>query len=180
MFDGTDPTNFPAQKGGWNCRHQLYPVPDYMVPEDVRKKLEEKTNFAGEKSKSAMAKEKYLKEMEPLLEKRVCKDTDKGNIAIGFTRKGNKHLYSDTLGRVKDFPKEDLKNLHTHLQKSIFVKSVQLTVKRKDDITKFYYFKDKGNDLYYNVAEVVNKGKVHRYMYSITSELTHLSRKQTP
>jgi len=40
MFDGTDATNFTANVGGWNCRHQLYPVPEYLVPEDVRAKKE--------------------------------------------------------------------------------------------------------------------------------------------
>ena len=45
MFDDTDPTNFTANVGGWNCRHQLYPVPEYLVPEDVRKKLEEKNTL---------------------------------------------------------------------------------------------------------------------------------------
>ena len=127
---------------------------------------------------SALEREIYLREMESLLDKRVYKDTDKGNISIGFTRKGNKHLYSDTLGRAKSLHKDELKNLHKSLQDAIFVASVQLRIKRKDDITKFYYFKDNDKELYYNVAEVVNKGKVHRYLYSVTSELTHLSNKQ--
>jgi len=42
MFDGTDATNFTVNKGGWNCRHQMYPVPDIAVPDDVKNKLEEK------------------------------------------------------------------------------------------------------------------------------------------
>jgi hypothetical protein len=117
---------------------------------------------------SAFEREKYLKEMESLLDKRVSKDTNEGNIAIGFTKKGNKHMYSDTLGRAKDFQKDDLTNLDTSLQNAIFVKSVLLSIKRKDDITKFYYFKDKDREFYYNVAERVRKGHYDRFLYSIT------------
>jgi len=46
-FEETDVTNFTINAGGWRCRHRLLPAPDSAVPEDVRKKLEEKTNFAA-------------------------------------------------------------------------------------------------------------------------------------
>jgi hypothetical protein len=39
MIDGTNAGNFIANKGGWNCEHGLYPVPDYLVPKEVRDKL---------------------------------------------------------------------------------------------------------------------------------------------
>ena len=47
-------------------------------------------------------RKKYLKEMEILLDKQVSKKTDKGNITIKFTKKGNKHLYNDILVRVTE------------------------------------------------------------------------------
>ena len=125
-----------------------------------------------------MDRGKCLNEMEFLLEKKVSKETNKGIITVGFTRKGNKHLYNDILGRAKVLQIEDLINLHVSLENSTFIDSVKLVQKRKDDITKFYYFKDNDKDLYYNVAEVVNKGKVHRYLYSITNILTHIVNKQ--
>ena len=124
------------------------------------------------KSQSAMDREKYLKEMDHLLDKKIIKEVDDSRIiSIRFTKKGNKHLYSDSIGRIKDFQKEDLKKLHLALEKSIFVKSAELSKIRKDDITKFYYFKDADKKLFYNVAEEVKKGKVHRYMYSMTNLL---------
>ena len=42
LIEGTDAANFTVNAGGWRCRHKLIPVPDAAVPEDVRKKLEEK------------------------------------------------------------------------------------------------------------------------------------------
>lgn len=36
---GTNVTNFPVNRGGWNCGHQLYPVSDALVPEDVKAKV---------------------------------------------------------------------------------------------------------------------------------------------
>jgi len=40
MIAGTNATNFEVNLGGWNCRHGLYGVPDFMVPDDVRKRIE--------------------------------------------------------------------------------------------------------------------------------------------
>ena len=44
IFESTPKT---ANRGGWNCRHQLYPVPDYVVPKEIREKLEKRNTFAG-------------------------------------------------------------------------------------------------------------------------------------
>lgn len=40
MIDGTTPENFQVNCGGWNCRHQLVPVADAVVPADVRRRFE--------------------------------------------------------------------------------------------------------------------------------------------
>jgi len=55
MIAGTDATNFEVNLGGWNCRHQFFGVSDFMVPEEVRKKLEEKRIFAASKNESGQA-----------------------------------------------------------------------------------------------------------------------------
>jgi hypothetical protein len=56
------------------------------------------------------------------------------------------------------------------------VKSSEITKPRKDSIRKFYYFKDKNKELYYNVAEetsTTEKGKqIHkRFLYSVTKNI---------
>lgn len=41
MIEGTTPENFQVNCGGWNCRHQLVPVADAVVPADVRRRFEQ-------------------------------------------------------------------------------------------------------------------------------------------
>lgn len=40
MIEGTTPENFQCNCGGWNCRHQLVPVADAVVPKSVRDRIE--------------------------------------------------------------------------------------------------------------------------------------------
>jgi len=128
----------------------------------------------AKKSAIVQEREKYLKEMEPLLNRTVVKKVD-GNkqISIKFTKKGNKHLYHDTTARVKGlFDKNELKNLDSLLRKATFDRQAGLYKARKDDIKKFYYFKDKDKELYYNVAEKIYKRKgiqhTRHFLYAIT------------
>ena len=39
MIAGTTPENFQCNCGGWNCRHQLIPVADAVVPKQIRDRL---------------------------------------------------------------------------------------------------------------------------------------------
>lgn len=39
MIEGTDPDNFKIRRGGYNCGHQLYWVPDAVVPKALRDKF---------------------------------------------------------------------------------------------------------------------------------------------
>ncbi len=39
MIEGTTPDNFQCNCGGWNCRHQLVPVADALVPTALRAKF---------------------------------------------------------------------------------------------------------------------------------------------
>ena len=68
-----------------------------------------------------------------------------------------------------------MKRYDIALENSSFVKSAQLGKERKDNITKFYYFKDKSNDLYYNVAERIYRHKgiehVSRFLYTATKNM---------
>jgi len=129
------------------------------------------------KQQNKIEKEKYRNEMLPLLSERIKKTVDVGEITVKFNASGNKHLYSDTLGRAKGILlKDDLKNLDNAINNAEFIKSATLGKERKDKITKFYYFKDRDKELYYNVAEVEFKrksGKIKysRFLYSATRNL---------
>ena len=76
MIEGTDVTNFTVNAGGWRCRHRLIPAPNAVVPEEVKKKLEEKSNFAA-KPENKMDKELSAKiEANRKEYERIKKDDD--------------------------------------------------------------------------------------------------------
>lgn len=126
------------------------------------------------RSPAARLRAKYLGEMRPLLKKKVTQTIEGGkNIRIGFTSKGNKHIYSDIFGRAKDLAKSDLKNLDKALAKASYIKSSAVDKPRKDTISRFHYFKDSEKELYYNVAEIKHKEKGESpkrfyFLYSVT------------
>ena len=37
MYDDTNTSNFPIYRGGYNCGHQAYAIPTYLVPQKVKK-----------------------------------------------------------------------------------------------------------------------------------------------
>lgn len=126
------------------------------------------------KSKTAIERKHYLKEMESLLEVKFSKKTDDKNINVGFSKNGNSHLYSDTFGRTKIVKKDDLKDLGKYLESSEYIEKSSLTHDRDDNIQEFYYFKTKIHNEWVrlNVAkEVVTKKngrvRVRYYLYSV-------------
>ncbi|MBR2607062.1 MAG: minor capsid protein [Bacteroidaceae bacterium] len=89
------------------------------------------------KSQSAIRQMHFLHEMEPLLSKKVEKMVEGKLLKIGFTKEGNKHLYSDTFGRTKILTKEMLKELDTILRDSEFIDDAALTKKTQRQHTAF-------------------------------------------
>lgn len=87
----------------------------------------------GDKEKSERAIERihYLHEMEPLLKKSETLKTENKEIKVGFTKEGNKHLFSDTFGRSSVLTKEDLASLEKALQNATFIESADLTHQEK-------------------------------------------------
>lgn len=131
---------------------------------------------AGDKKKSQKAIERthYLHLMKPLLEKKVNQVVNGENVKIGFTGKGNKHLFADTFGRTRILRKEDLKNLDTLIEKAKYIESSGLTHSRNDEIKRFHYYKVQinGGWIRLNVAEMEIEranGKIvrKRFLYSI-------------
>ena len=64
FFDYSTPENFIVRAGGWNCQHRLYPVPEYLVPEEVRNKLKNNAIFAekSETDNDLTNREKHINE----------------------------------------------------------------------------------------------------------------------
>lgn len=131
------------------------------------------------KSQAAIERKHYLREMQPLLKKKVTLEMDGVKRNIGFRKEGNKHLYSDSFGRSSALRREHLATLDKVLAESTYVKSSDsLSHERKDDIRRFHYFEGKidGKTVYLNVAELTGidekgKVKVKYFLYSITDRI---------
>ena len=131
------------------------------------------------KSQAAIERKHYLREMQPLLKKKVSLEIGGVKKSIGFRKNGNEHLYSDTFGRSSVLKKEHLSMLDKVLEKAVYVKtSDSLSHERKDKIKRFYYLKAEidGRTVYLNVAETdekSNKGVIwhNRFLYSITDKI---------
>lgn len=127
-----------------------------------------------EKSERAIERTHYLHEMEPLLKKSETLKTESKDIKVGFTKEGNKHLFSDTFGRSSVLTKEDLASLDKALQTATFIESSGLTHPRKDDIDRFFYYEAeiRGHKVKLNVARKVERKsngfvRVTHFLYSI-------------
>lgn len=116
--------------------------------------------------------------MEHLLTTKVSVNGNGHPMNVGFSKYGNKHLYSDTFGRSRVISKEDLAVLDSILTTAEFIKKASIYKIRKDNIKRFYYYKAElhGKTIYLNVAEtdfIAPKGKIkhERFLYSITDSL---------
>lgn len=58
MIEGTNSDNFQVNVGGWNCRHQLIPVADAAVPENIRAKFDKKAQEEIAKKKAEEERKK--------------------------------------------------------------------------------------------------------------------------
>lgn len=131
------------------------------------------------KSQAAIERKHYLREMQPLLRKKVTLEIDGKSKTVEFSKEGNKHLYSDTFGRSSVLKKEHLSKLDKVLEQATYVSTSEgLSHDRKDKIKRFYYLKGTidGKTVYLNVAETdftTNKGKVVHdcFLYSVTDKI---------
>lgn len=127
-----------------------------------------------EKSERAIERTHYLHEMEHLLKKSETLKTGNKDIKVGFTKEGNKHLFSDTFGRSSVLTKEDLASLDKALRNATFIDSAGLTHPRKDGIDRFFYYEAeiRGHKVKLNVARKVERKsngfvRVTHFLYSI-------------
>lgn len=131
------------------------------------------------KSRAAIERKHYLREMKPLLKKKVTLEVDGTPRSVGFSKEGNKHLYSDTFGRSSVLKKEDLAGLDKVLAGSTYVKSAEIDPTHpKTWAKRFHYFKGEigGKTVYLNVAEAEfenksGKKKYDRFLYSVTDKI---------
>ena len=130
------------------------------------------------KSESAVVKKHYMREMKPLLTKKISVNGNGHPMNVGFSKYGNKHLYADTFGRSSVLTKDDLASLDSLLAGAKFIKKVAKSKPRRDRIERFYYYEAElhGRKVYLNVGEtdiISRTGKIRhdRFLYSITDTI---------
>jgi hypothetical protein len=148
----------------------------FIPPSQLCQACEIVQQCAGDRTKSQTAIERthYMHEMKPLLSRKVEKTIEGRRLSVGFTKRGNKHLFSDTFDRTRIVTKEDLKNLATHLENAEYVGDSGLTHPRADYIEHFYYFKVQVNGRWVRL-NVAKKARTRRneqvqvqyFLYSI-------------
>ncbi len=130
------------------------------------------------RTKSQIYRDFYKPKLDKLLTKTYEKAVPGGSITVGFSKKGNKHLYDDAFKGNGGLQKIDLINLHKRLKAAEYVSDAGLYKQRKDNIKHFYYFKTRlhGKIVYLNVAKEEYRqrnGRVRsrHYLYSIRSKI---------
>lgn len=127
-------------------------------------------------SASKIKRDYYKTKMQPLLSKKVIVNGNGHSMSVGFTKYGNKHLYSNAVTGKNGIKPSDLENMDKILKGAKFLRKAELYKERKDKISRFYYYKAKvnGRRIFLHVAEESRKLKTgkwihNRYLYAVTN-----------
>lgn len=119
MIEGTTPDNFQCNCGGWNCRHQLIPVADAVVPANLRNKFKHRQKQTQQQVQTQQPNQQIVTR-KPLTEEEIRTRhelNEKRNAAykeISEERKTIK-LQSDSLFTNRLVcTKKDIKNVINH------------------------------------------------------------------
>lgn len=92
-----------------------------------------------EKTQAAILRKHYI---DTLLDKKVQKQLPNGNnIKVGFDKKGNKHLYSDTMARTRRVSADELKDIDIMLDNATYLNEAAHDPTHNNPFDYFYYFK---------------------------------------
>lgn len=139
LIEGTTPENFQVNVGGWNCRHQLIPISELMVPEHIRAKFDKGLQEKLIKQREEEEKKKKIDELKKQLEQfEDWKDIDSESIHTAITNGDilslekylndvreieNELTKLDLLANPKDSIKEfklsDLKTVNAAVEKTL-------------------------------------------------------------
>ena len=132
---------------------------------------------ATNRTKAQVYRDFYKPRLNKLLPKKYTKTTPSGNVEVGFSKYGNKHLYNDAVKGHAGLQKIDLMRMHKLLDKAEYHSESGLHKQRKDDFDYFYYFKVRlhGKEVLLNVGREVNvkegRQPIVRYiLYSVTKK----------
>ena len=110
--------------------------------------------------------------------RKITVDGNGHPLKVGFTKKGNRHLYSDLGRRTRILRDSDMPRLDKILSGADFVRKAGLYKPRpKDNIKRFYYYRAnvRGKYIFLHVAETQKKSggilKLKRFLYAVTDNL---------
>ena len=92
MIKGTNVDNFIVNRGGYNCGHQLLPIPEENVPIEIRKRFGNKTKYMAENNNdNFIISQKPLKEFKGTLQEFADKVLTTGIASNEIKKLGNIH-----------------------------------------------------------------------------------------
>ena len=122
----------------------------------------------------------HLAKMEHQNNRKITVNGNGHPMSVGFNKRGNKHIYNDSLKRLNALQPSDLPQMDIILSGAKFIKKRGVEKERagKDNIKRFYYYRTTlhGSNIYLHVAEESKttksgKWKHFRYLYAVTSRL---------
>lgn len=106
LIEGTTEQNFQVNVGGWNCRHQLIPISELMVPEHIRAKFDKGLQEKLIKQREDEEKKKKIDELQKQLEQfEDWKDIDSEGIHTAITN-GDILLLEKYLNDIREIENE--------------------------------------------------------------------------
>lgn len=127
MIEGTTPENFQVNCGGWNCRHQLVPVADAVVPADLRAKFDKKETQNDKKIPIDLSLSQYKDQIKTI--EQYIKEHQKSAKIKGY--------YNSIIQAAEDGDEDVLKTLLKQAKTDIskFIAAKKSIEKKKDTAT---------------------------------------------
>ena len=188
MIEGTTPDNFQCNCGGWNCRHQLIPVADAVVPANLRAKFSQKNTMPVQKTDAVAKKPIDLtpyKDQISIIEQYIADHPKSAKIkgylsdVLETANNGNEtDLHAILLAAKKDIAKFNAAKNAVAKKKS---ETIEAKIKKNDNLDKLLKF-IKDNDtykLYDSIKYALDKGNIERATRYINRYLDLLFDKAT-
>jgi hypothetical protein len=135
MKEGTTPDNFMANCGGWNCQHELIPVPKSQVPTELVQKFAERPS---KQQVVASRKSTMERASENIIGKKVFRK--ELNADIEFTKKGIKEAIFEPHDKYLE-KNRAIQNIVEALKTAEFMESADnRKPDKKPNAIRYHYF----------------------------------------
>ncbi|MBS1760647.1 MAG: hypothetical protein JST23_11050 [Bacteroidetes bacterium] len=181
MIPDTDADNFKVRRGGYNCGHQFFWVPDSAVPADVKDKFESKN-----KAPNKISTNTFVDTIE--FNRKTLHEINSGNIMN--VSKGVKVLLSDwgeDSNNIRRLPESDISKqwLNMSMEEGVtkyteIYRGVSYVKTLPDKVAKYNYYKNnykQGAIIQYDAKTIENNKEYDNRFLSGTSNRMVAERK---